>query len=76
MGKKVTIKLSDESALWVGRQAAGRNISVSKPLEGLIEEQMRHSDEYWKAFKEWQSLEPVSGADAVNRAGRNDVHER
>jgi hypothetical protein len=74
--RNVTITLSDESALWARRQAAERNISVSRLVGSMIEDQMRQSDEYWKAFKSWKSLKPVRGADGARRARRDEVHER
>jgi hypothetical protein len=74
--KNVTIKLSDETALWARRKAAEENSSVSKLVSGMIEREMRLSDEYWRAFDRWKSRRPTASIGAAQRMSREEVHER
>ena len=74
--RNVTIKLSDEAALWARRKAAEENTSVSRLVGEMLERQMRLSDEYWKAFDDWRSNRPVASGAAAERLSREQVHER
>ena len=74
--KNITIKISDEAALWARRRAAEENTSVSRLVGGMLEHQMRLTDEYWKAFEHWKSNRPLAGASASQRMSREEVHER
>ncbi|MRR13761.1 CopG family transcriptional regulator, partial [bacterium] len=51
MLKNVTITLTEEAALWARRKAADQNTSVSKLVGRMLEDQMRLSDEYWRAYE-------------------------
>ena len=76
----VTVTLDPEVAHWVRRKAADENISVSKLVSCLLEKEMRGSDSYWRAYKEWKRLPDDLGApepiDASKRMTREEVHER
>jgi len=74
--KNVTITLSEEAALWARKKAAEQNTSVSKLVGRMIEDQMRLSDEYWRGYEHWRSLQPVDGFDASHRMSREETHER
>jgi hypothetical protein len=74
--KNVTIKLSDETALWARRKAAEENTSVSRLVSQMLEREMRLSDAYWRAFEHWKSQRPVAALGAAHRASRDQVHER
>jgi hypothetical protein len=74
--KNLTITLSDEAALWVTRKAAAQGTSVSRFVGHILDEQMRRSDEYWRAYERWKSLETITGNDAKHRLGRGKAHER
>lgn len=76
MPKNITIKISDEAALWARRKAAEENTSVSRLVGDMLERQMRLSDEYWQAFEHWKSNRPVAGAGAAGRLSREALHER
>ena len=76
VSRNVTIKISDEAALWARRKAAEENTSVSRLVGEMLERQMRLSDEYWRAFEHWKSQRPVAGASAAERLSREEVHER
>lgn len=73
--KNVTITLSEDAALWARKKAAEENISVSRLVGNMIETQMRQSDEYWAAYRQWKELEPVA-LDAKNRLTRDQAHAR
>ena len=74
--KNVTIRISQEAALWARRQAAERNTSVSRLVGEMLEGQMRLTDEYWRAFDHWKSNRPLTAVGAAERVSREDVHER
>ncbi|GEM_PF-235736 len=74
--KNVTITVSQEVALWARRKAAEENTSVSKLVGRMLEEQMRRSDEYWKAYERVKSIKPIPGFDASKRLTRAELHER
>lgn len=76
MPKNITIKISDETALWARRKAAEENTSVSRLVGQMLERQMRLSDDYWRAYRRWKALRPAAGADAGKRWTREQTHER
>lgn len=74
--KNITIKLSDETALWARRKAAEEDTSVSRLVGEMIEREMRLSDDYRRAFDHWKSHRPMATAGAAQRMSREEVHER
>jgi len=72
----VTIKISDQAALWARRKAAEENTSVSRLVGEMLERQVRLTDDYWRAFEHWKSSRPLAGAGAAERMSRAEVHER
>lgn len=76
MARNVTIRISDEAALWARRKAAEENTSLSRIVGEMLERQMRLSDEYWKAFEHWKSNRPVAPGSARERLSREQIHER
>ena len=76
MPRNITIKISDETALWARRKAAEENTSVSRLVGDMLERQMRLTDEYWQAFEHWKSIRPVASVSASQRMSREEVHER
>jgi len=74
--RNLTIKISEEAALWARRKAAEENTSVSRLVGEMIERQMRLSDEYWRAFEHWKSSRPIAERGAAERMSREEVHER
>jgi hypothetical protein len=76
VSKNITVKLSDETALWARRKAAEEDTSVSRLLSNMLEREMRQSDAYWKAFERWSSHRPIAAAGASQRMSREEVHER
>ncbi len=74
--KNVTATLPEEVALWARRKAAEENTSVSRLLGRILEEQMRRSDEYWRAYERWKDLGAAHGVDAADRLTRVNAHER
>jgi hypothetical protein len=74
--KNITLKISDETALWARRKAAEENTSVSKLLSDMLEREMRQSDAYRQAFERWSVHRPIAAVGASNRMSREKVHER
>jgi len=76
VAKNVTIRISDETALWARRKAAEENTSLSRLVAEMLERQMRLTDEYWRAFDHWKSNQPLAAGGAAGRLSREEVHER
>jgi hypothetical protein len=74
--KNITITVSEEAARWARRKAAEEETSVSKLVGRMLEEQMRHGDDYWRAYEKWKRIKPIAGFDAANRMTREEAHER
>jgi hypothetical protein len=72
----MTIKISDEAALWARRKAAEENTSVSRLVGEMLEKQMRLTDAYWQAFEHWKSNRPLAAAGAAERMNREQVNAR
>jgi hypothetical protein len=73
--RNVTITLSEEAARWARRRAAEENTSVSRLVGGLLENQMRLSDEYWRAYRQWKRVRSID-LDAAGRLSREEAHAR
>lgn len=75
--KNVTITLSAEAAAWARRKAAEENTSVSKLVGRMLENEMRLSDDYWRAYEDWKQIQPpAEGLPASGRMSREEAHER
>lgn len=74
--RNITISVSEEAARWARRKAAEENTSVSKLVGRMLENQMRMSDEYWRAFERWKSIERIDGISADKRLSREEAHAR
>jgi hypothetical protein len=74
--KNMTITVSQEAARWARKKAAEENTSVSKLVGRMLEDQMRRTDEYWKAYERWKKIGPIKGFDASKRLSRDQVNER
>ena len=76
VARNITIKISDEAALWARRKAAEENTSVSRLVGEMLERQMRLTDQYWRAFDHWKSNRPLAASGAAERLDREEVHAR
>jgi len=74
--KKVTIKISNQAALWARRRTAEENTSVSRLVGEMLERQMRLTDDYWRAFEHWKSNRPLARVGAAQRMSREELHGR
>ena len=75
MLKNITITVSEEAARWARRKAAEENTSVSKLVGKMLEDQMRQTDAYWKAYEDWKKLKPIPGL-AADQLTREEANER
>lgn len=74
--KNITITVSEKAARWARLQAAEKNTSVSRLVGEMLEEEMRRSDEYWKAYRRLKKIRSIPGIDAAGRLSREEAHER
>jgi hypothetical protein len=72
----MTITVSEDAAGWARRKAAEENTSVSRLVGRMIEEQMRMSDNYRRAYARWKKIGPVKRLDASSRLSREEAHAR
>jgi len=71
----MTITVSEEAARWAPKKAADENTSVSKLVGRMLEDQMRCTDEYWKAYERWKKIKPIPGFDASKRMSRQELYD-
>lgn len=74
--RNMTITVSEDAAGWARRKAAEENTSVSRLVGRMIEEQMRMSDDYRRAYARWKKIGTIPGVDASSRLSREEAHER
>ena len=75
MLRNMTITVSEEAARWARRKAADENTSVSKLVGRMLEDQMRLSDEYRRAYDQVKRMQNLR-VDAANRLTREEAHAR
>ncbi len=76
MLKNMTITVTEEVAHWARRKAAEENTSVSRLVGQMLESQMRMSDDYRRAFRQWKKIRSIEGLDATRRLSREEAHVR
>ena len=76
MLRNITITVSEEAARWARLRAAEENTSVSRLVGRMLEEQMRRTDDYSRAYERLKRIKPIRGFDASNRLSRADLYER
>jgi hypothetical protein len=76
VSKTITINLGQDAAGWARRKAAEENTSVSRLVGRMIEEQMRMSDDYRRAYARWNKMGSIPGLNASSRLSREEAHER
>lgn len=74
--KNVTVTVEDEALQWARRRAAEENTSVSKLIGRMLENEMRRTDEYWKAYERLKKIKPIPGFDASKRLKRDEIYDR
>ena len=76
MLKNVTVTVEEETLQWARRKAAEKNTSVSKLIGRMLEDEMRRTDEYWKAYERLKKIKPIPGFDASKRGTRDEIYDR
>ena len=76
MLKNMTITVSEDAARWARRKAADENTSVSKLVGRMLEDRMRQTSEYRRAFRRWKKIGAIPGIDAANRLSREEANAR
>lgn len=76
MQKNITIKVSEEAALWARRKAAEENTSVSRLVGEMLERQMKQTDAYWAAFERFKTIRPSAQHSASLRMTREETNAR
>ena len=58
--KNVTVTLDEKTAIWARRQAADRDMSLSRFIGELLQQNMRQAREYERAMRRFFEGEPVA----------------
>ena len=74
MLKNMTITVSEELSRWARKKAAEENSSVSRLVGQMLENEMRMSGEYRRAYRRWKRIQSVP-LDAA-RLSRQEAHAR
>ena len=75
MLRNLTITVEEDVLRWAKRKAADADTSVSKLVGRMLQEEMRRTDAYWKAYERWKKIKPIPGL-AANRLSREEANER
>ncbi len=73
--RNLTITVDEAAAEWARIQAAKKDMSVSRLVGRLIEEQMKREDEYARAMEESMARKPF-GKSTGKLLSREEVHDR
>jgi hypothetical protein len=74
--RNVTITVSEDVLRWARKKAAEEETSVSRLVGRMLEDEMRRTDQYWKAYEKWKKLKPIPEFDASKRAKRDELYDR
>jgi hypothetical protein len=75
--RNVTVTLDDETAHWARMEAARREISVSRLIRNLLEENMRRNRTYEVARRSFLSRPlRVINETAASYPSRDELHDR
>ena len=75
--KNVTITLDEVTAGWARVHAAERNLSMSRFVGELLQQQMRESREYEVAMRRFLSRRPVRlKREGERYPNREEIHDR
>ena len=74
--KRITIRISDDAALWARRKAAEENTSVSRLVGEMLEREMRLTDAYWAAYERFKTIGPSAQVSAARRMTREETNAR
>lgn len=74
--RNVTVALADDLARWARVEAARRDVSVSRFIHSLIDEERRRQDQYETAMRDYfsRSARPLSGGAPYPK--REELYER
>ena len=74
--KNVTITLKKEVDRWARLQAAATDVSVSRYLGGLLEDEMKRQQGYARAMRANVGREPVALKREGGDPSRDEIHDR
>lgn len=72
----ITIRISGEAVLWVGRKAMEENKLISRMVVQILGRQMIESGSCGKAYELFRTYRPSDKVSAAGRLRREDIHER
>ncbi|HET7669575.1 MAG TPA: CopG family transcriptional regulator [Burkholderiales bacterium] len=75
--RNVTVTLDEETFGKARIRAAERNLSLSRFMGELLARELRHNDEYERAYRGWRAARPFAPkGKAGNYPSREERHDR
>ena len=75
--RNVTVTLDEETFAKARIRAAERNLSLSRFMGELLARELRHDDEYERAYRSWRAAKPFAlKGPAKKYPKREELHER
>jgi hypothetical protein len=75
--KNITITLDEKTAAWARKQAAARDMSLSRYIGELLQLNLRQAREYERAMRRFFSVKPVKLKEAEDHyPSREELYDR
>lgn len=75
--RNVTVTLDEETFAKARIRAAERNLSLSRFMGELLARELRHNDEYERAYRTWRAARPFAlKGKAQKYPSREEIHDR
>ncbi len=75
--KNVTVTLDEETARWARMEAARREVSVSRLIRNLLQENMRQNRTYEMAMRDYLARAPyLANETGAPYPSRDEIHDR
>ena len=75
--RNVTVTLDEETFARARIRAAERNLSLSRFMGELLARELRHNDEYERAYRAWRAARPFSiKGNPQKYPTREEIHVR
>lgn len=75
--RNVTVTLDDETFAKARARAAAHDLSLPRFLVELLARELRHNDEYQRAYRGWRAAGPFALRGGAHKyPSREEVHDR
>ena len=75
--RNVTVTLDEETFAKARMRAGQRNLTLSRFMTELLDRELRHDDEYERAWRGWRAAKPFAPKGKSRKyPSREEVHDR